>query len=75
MSQSRRASLIEAVVGVSVGLLTSTLANALILPAYGMPFKWQSFGEIAIFFTLLSLSRSYFLRRLFNWFHSQGILK
>lgn len=58
-----------------VGLVTSTLANALILPVYGMPFKWQSFSEIAVFFTLLSLSRSYFLRRLFNWFHSQGILK
>ena len=75
MSQTRRASLVEAVLNVLVGLLISTLANALILPLYGMPFKWQSFGEIAVLFTLLSLARSYALRRFFNFLHLKGVLK
>jgi hypothetical protein len=74
MSQSRRASLIEACINVAVGLGVSTLANALILPLYGMPFSWSAFTQISVLYTLLSLGRSYLLRRFFNLLHSKGIL-
>jgi hypothetical protein len=75
MPQSRKASATEAVLNVLVGLVTSTVANAVILPIYGMPFHWAAFGQIAIWFTLISLARSYLLRRAFNQLHIQGYLK
>ena len=73
--QRRKHSAMEAFLNVLIGLVVSTIANMLILPAYGMPFVWRSFGEIALWFTLISIIRSYWVRRLFVWLHDKGILK
>ena len=75
MSQSRRASAIEAFLNVVLGFCVSVLANWLILPHYGVSNKLATSIEIGIWFTFISFLRSYILRRLFVWIHQKGILQ
>lgn len=75
MTQSRLSSLIEASLNMTLGFGVSVLANWLILPYYGVSTSIKVSFEIGIWFTFISLARSYFLRRLFLWLHSQGVLK
>jgi hypothetical protein len=75
MSQSRRASAIEAFLNVVLGFCVSVLANWLILPHYGVSSNLSISIEIGIWFTFISFARSYILRRLFVWIHGKGVLK
>lgn len=72
--QKRRHSLLEAGINVGIGFGVSMLGNIFILPLYGMPFVWSNFFQIGIWFTLISVIRSYFVRRLFVWLHDKGVL-
>lgn len=66
MSQSRKGSATEAVINVLVGLAVSMTANALVFPLYGFhPSLMDNIG-ITLIYTVISLVRSYWLRRLFN---------
>lgn len=67
--QSRRASILEALANVSVGYLLATAANFWLLPLWGLRVSGTQAAEIGLLFTLISLLRSYALRRLFNLFH------
>ena len=65
--QSRTDSLMEAIVNIIVGLIVSTIANHWVLPA--VLHVQMSLGQnilIGVIFTVISLVRSYSLRRLFN---------
>jgi hypothetical protein len=73
--QRRRVSLLEAWLNIGIGFGVSFLANLLILPLYGMPFKVSAFLEIGALFTVISVIRSYYVRRLFVWLHDKGVLK
>jgi hypothetical protein len=75
MSQSRRASAIEAFLNVVLGFCISVLANWIILPYYGVSNKLSISIEIGVWFTFISFARSYILRRLFVWIHGKEILK
>ncbi len=64
--QRRRHSVLEAFANVAVGLLVNLAANALILPAFGYhPTLRQNVGLVACY-TVVSVVRSYALRRAFN---------
>ena len=65
--QSRRNSAFEAVTNVAIGYLVSVLANVLILPLFGYNVTIGDSFAIGLAFTLVSLVRSYLLRRAFNW--------
>lgn len=66
MNQSRLGSLIEALANVVIGFGTNWLANMVILPLFGFHVTGaQAFG-IGVFFTVISIVRSYTLRRWFN---------
>lgn len=67
--QSQRASALEAVLNTLVGFWVSTLANIFLLPLWGFSPSLTQGIEIGILFTLISLLRSYLLRRAFNYFH------
>ena len=68
MSQSRRASVVEAATNVLVGYVLAIAGQLAIFPAFGIAVSPpQSFGIGAVF-TGLSLARSYVLRRLFDRF-------
>lgn len=72
--QSKRHSLLEACIGTSIGFGVAFAANFVVLPAFGYT---PSVGEnilITTFFTIISIVRSYFVRRLFNWLHWKDYL-
>lgn len=65
--QSRRNSAIEAFVNVLIGYLVSVLANILILPMFGYDVSLPDSFAIGAAFTVVSLLRSYAVRRFFNF--------
>lgn len=67
--QSRRASILEAVINVLVGYWIAVLAQVAIFPLFGVNLPLGQNMAIGGLFTVVSLVRSYALRRAFNWWH------
>lgn len=65
-AQSRRASLVEALVNTGVGFGISIGANAVLLPAVGCHVPLAANVLLVVCFTLLSIARGYVLRRVFE---------
>jgi len=74
VGQSKRWSLIETIIGVIIGFIVALLIQLAIFPLFGIA---TSFGEnftIAGVFTVASVIRGYYVRRMFSWLrHSRGI--
>ncbi len=68
--QTRLESLIEAAINVVLGYTIALGAQLLVFPWFNIHIPMSSNIAIGIIFTLVSLVRSYALRRLFNWLHS-----
>jgi uncharacterized protein YacL len=67
MKQSKMDSLMESVVNIVIGLIISTIANYLLLQLFlGFPMHLGTNVLISVVFTVISLVRSYSLRRAFN---------
>lgn len=66
--QSKRGSALEAIVNVLVGYGINMLANFTIFPAFGWNITLEQNLLLGVFYTIISLVRSYLLRRTFNWF-------
>ena len=64
--QSRRLSLIEAVANVAVGLLVAYATQVVVFPMFGFHATPGQHAAITAIFTVVSLVRSYALRRIFN---------
>jgi hypothetical protein len=76
MNQSRIDSLMESVVNIIIGLIVSTIANWAILPAVlGVSMSLGQNLLIGSAFTVISLVRSYVIRRAFNGRSVWGALK
>lgn len=74
--QSRIDSLMESVVNIAIGLIISTIANWLILPAVlGVSMTLSQNLLIGSAFTIISLVRSYAIRRAFNGRSVWGTIK
>lgn len=66
MSQSRKGSFIEACMNTGIGYVVSFGGQLIIYPAYGATFTILQNIYIGLWFMLLSLIRSYCVRRWFN---------
>lgn len=66
MTQSRRGSLIEATVNTAVGLVISLISTMLLLPLVGIESTMSQNAQLTVYFTAVSIARSYLLRRYFN---------
>jgi branched-subunit amino acid transport protein len=64
--QTRRGSAVEALTGTIVGFLLAIWVQRLLFPALGHDLAMIENVLVAAVFTMLSLLRSYCLRRLFN---------
>jgi hypothetical protein len=73
MSQSRRQSLIEALVNVGLGYGLAVGLQLLLFPAFGLQATLAQNLKIGLWFTGLSILRSYALRRLFGRFHREPL--
>ncbi len=66
--QSKKRSLYEAITNVLVGYIVAVVANLTVLPAFGYQVTIFDGAAIGVIFTIISLIRSYALRRIFNYF-------
>jgi hypothetical protein len=64
--QNRINSFIESVVNVIIGFLINFIANIYILPLFGFNITINQSIQIGLIFTLISIIRSYLIRRWFN---------
>lgn len=64
--QSRKLSLIESLTNVAVGFAISLISQVFIFSAYGVALSLSQNVAITCWFTLISIVRSYCLRRAFN---------
>lgn len=67
MTQSRRMSAVESVANVLVGYGIAVTAQVLVFPLFGLHASLGDNLAIGAVFTVVSLARSYALRRVFNW--------
>lgn len=65
--QSRLGSFIESLLNILVGSGVALLSQLIIFPLYGVHLPLQDNIMITIWFTFISIARSYTLRRVFNW--------
>lgn len=69
MSQTAKGSLIEQVLNVGSGIITANLTWIFIVePIYGFNEPFLAVLGINLIFTIVSIIRGFFWRRLFNWF-------
>lgn len=66
MKQSRAMSLVESVANVAVGYGVAVVTQILIFPMFGLHTTLAQNFMIGAIFTMVSLARSYVLRRLFE---------
>jgi hypothetical protein len=66
MAQTKLGSWVEAWANIFVGFAINWCANMVILPLFGFKLSGGTAFEIGLVFTVISLVRSYVLRRWFN---------
>ena len=66
MKQSRTMSLVEAIANVIVGYGVAVLTQILIFPIFGLHTTLTQNLKMGVVFTVVSVARSYVLRRLFE---------
>ena len=75
MQQSRRVSLVESVLNVAIGYGVALLSQLLLFPVFDIHVALSTNLAIGAWFTLISVVRSYTIRRLFNNWHVHQFLK
>ena len=68
--QSKKQSLIEGITNVLIGYLVAVGSQIIIFPFFGIDIPMHNNFVIGLWFTLISLVRSYLVRRWYNYKHS-----
>jgi len=68
LMQTKRRSFIEAVTNVLIGYLVAVISNLIVLPLFGYQVSLFDGFAIGVVFTVISLIRSYVIRRVFNYY-------
>jgi hypothetical protein len=66
--QSRKNSIIESAANILIGYWCAVLTQLIVFPIMGIDVSLNKNLMIGLFFTLISLLRSYVIRRIFNHF-------
>ena len=64
--QSRRRSITESLTNIAVGMVVAVASQYLIFPMFGIEITFGEHMWITVWFTVISIVRSYLLRRYFN---------
>jgi hypothetical protein len=64
--QSIHHSILETITNVVVGYVLAVLTQLIVFPLYGITTTFSQNAQVGIIFTVVSLIRSYVLRRIFN---------
>ena len=71
--QSRLASFIESVVNIAIGYGVAVGSQLAIFPLFGIDIPLSDNLAIGLWFTAISLVRSYVVRRMFNAWHGRAV--
>lgn len=66
MNQTKLGSFIEVCINILIGFSINWVANMFILPLYGFQITGGQAFSMGLFFTVISVVRSYVIRRWFN---------
>ena len=66
MSQTKKGSFVEAMINTTAGWLINYTANLVVLPLFGFNVTYAQAFYIGCVFTVISVVRSYVMRRVFN---------
>jgi hypothetical protein len=72
--QSKRWSIIEAMSNNIIGYIIAVVMYKLVLPIFGYNVSWSQSNVIVIVFTIISIIRSYLIRRIFNYINTKRTL-
>lgn len=64
----------ESLVNVAIGYGIAIAAQEVIFPLFGVHIPFRDNLTIGAMFTVISIVRSYCLRRVFNWWHCRPII-
>ncbi len=70
MNQSRVMSAVESTVNVAIGYGVALLGQVIVFPLVGIHVDMETNLVSGAAFTVISIVRSYCVRRMFNWLHS-----
>ena len=65
--QTKKMSLIETIVGVTIGYVVALLSQIVVFPLFDIKVSLIDNLLIGLLFTVISIIRGYYIRRLFNW--------
>ena len=68
--QSRLQSLIESFSNIAIGYGVALIGQIVVFPLFGMQVRLSDNIKIGAIFTVISIARTYTVRRLFNWLHA-----
>lgn len=66
MAQSKKMSFLESCVNVLIGYSVAILSQIIVFPIFGIEVSTRTHMLIGLYFTVISLVRSYIVRRIFN---------
>jgi hypothetical protein len=75
MSQSRLGSFIESIINVLLGFGVGVASQYFIFPLFDIHIPFWTNVEIAVWFTFISIARSYIVRRTFNAYLTRTIYR
>ena len=67
--QSKIHSLYESLLNIFIGWVISVISSAIIFPLLGVDLPLEANLKASVFFTIISIVRTYFVRRYFNRLH------
>lgn len=73
--QSKLHSFLESVLNIVIGYVVAILSQLIIFPWFGINLPIQENLLMGLCFTVISLIRSYYIRRWFNWLHHKQAAK
>lgn len=73
--QTRRASLVETLTNVAIGYIVAVGAQVVIFPWFGIHISLAADAAIGLLFTVVSIVRSYALRRMFETLRVKGVMQ
>lgn len=65
-TQTKLNSMLESISNVAIGLLTTLIFSPIIYHIVGMTYTYSQLGIVTVLFTIISIVRSYIIRRFFN---------
>jgi hypothetical protein len=65
-TQTKLNSILESLSNTAIGLLTTLIFSPIIYSMVGMTYTYSQLGSATVLFTILSIARSYIIRRFFN---------